>query len=168
MSYTTELMEYLSLTRDMTVAQLNNEISRFDSNAKYIESHAFAHTVLGYMQSDSMQGKDVSFDMSFNRAASLKAKQPWLFIDPTPPAPMTDPVIKAVKPAIKSVAAPSKTKLEIAVEIFAQLEDKSKASVMAVFEQQLNTTRAGAQTYYYAVGGQKLGRGRLTSGTTGV
>lgn len=43
-----------------------------------------------------------------------------------------------------------RSKMEIARELYSAAEDKSKAVIMTLFQSELNTSKLGSQTYYYA------------------
>lgn len=56
--------------------------------------------------------------------------------------------------AIKAKVIKTGTKRERAEALYLAAEDKSKATMIAVFMAELEMTPAGAQTYYYAVKGK--------------
>jgi hypothetical protein len=165
MSIIAQINEFLNETRDLTVKQLNNLIQELDHTAITIGDQAVAHSVLGYMQSAKIKGETANFADAFIRAKDLKARHNWLYVDPTEPsatAPITDEVVPAAKP----VRVKGEKKSDIAAKIYAGLTDRSKENVIRVFMEQLGTTHAGAQTYYYTVGGVKTGRPARKASTT--
>lgn len=162
MSYLTKINEFLATTRGMDLSQLNLMISERDPDAEAIESPTIAHATLGYLESAVLKGETPSFSEALRRANELKEGQEWLFVDDEAPA---KPAAKAAEKKAEP-AAPRARKSDLAKAIFAELEDKSKANVIRVFQEKLGTTAAGAQTYYYECGGERAGRrGRHPAGS---
>jgi hypothetical protein len=167
MSYLAQINEYLASTRELSAKQLNKLIKDLDQSAEPVKSQQEAHSVLGYMMSAKIKGESPVFAHAVARVERLKSAQPWLYVEPE---------VKLVVPGAAAVDEPEEKpvkvkkprgekKSDIAAKIFSGLADKSKENVIAVFMDQLGTTRAGAQTYFYAVGGEKSGkRGRKASG----
>lgn len=169
MSYVTAINEFLESTRSLPAAELNQRIATLDSTATPVAAASVAHAVLGYMQSAVIKGETPSFGAALARAEGLKQKQEWLFTDTE--AVAARPTVEVIAPvrAAKAVATPRVKKSDAAREIFASLEDRSKANVIKVFMERLGTTAAGAQTYFYACGGEKVGRrGRPAQGENRV
>jgi len=164
-SYLTQINAFLSETRQLLLPELNAMIADLDPDAEPIESATVAHATLGYLKSAELKGDAAVFADAFRRATELKEGQEWLFIDDTPTAAVKPAA--AAKPAAEP-AAPKARKSDQAKAIFDALEDKSKANVMRVFQEKLNTTAAGAQTYFYACGGERVGRRGRHSADSGV
>jgi hypothetical protein len=164
MSFLTEINEFLEQTRELPIKQMNKLIAEMDSAAEAQKSTQIAHSILGYMMSAKIRGEQPSFADALARVEKLKSAQPWLYVEPAEKpivdAPKVVEVVKTKAPKVRG-----EKKGEIAARIFAGLADKSKENVIKVFVEQLGTTPAGAQTYFYAVGGEKSGkRGRKASG----
>jgi hypothetical protein len=157
-----EINEYLESTRMMSRTELNAIIRDLDPEAAELQTQGFAHSVLGYMMVDKFAGLTPNFRVGVTKAGSLKDRHPWLFAEPVAQAIVDgeDPVVLAdVKPP-KPAKPKLETKSDIAKRIFAGLTDRSKANVISVFMQELGTTASGAQTYYYAAGGEKSGKAK--------
>ena len=170
MSYVSSINEFLEATRSLSAADLNQRIASLDASATPVATASVAHAVLGYMQSAVIKGETPSFSAALARAEGLKQKQEWLFTDTETP---THPAVEVIAPvrATKTATAttPRVKKSDAAREIFATLEDRSKTNVIKVFMEKLGTTAAGAQTYFYACGGEKVGRrGRPAAGENRV
>lgn len=170
MSFVAEINAFLETTRTMTVEQLNTMIAERDATAEAITNASVAHAVLGYMESARIKGQVPSFADAFQRASALKEGQPFLFTADEPESkPAADTAAAALTAPAAAAAAPAKVKKsEQAQAIFDSLTDKSKPNVIKVFMEQLGTTAAGAQTYYYACGGEKLGRRGRPAGEGGA
>lgn len=164
MSFIAQIGSFLNETRELSLKQLNNLIKELDHTATTVDNQAVAHSVLGYMQSAKIKGEVVSFADAFARTDSLKARHNWLYVEPTEES-AADPVAADV-PVEKPVRVKGEKKSDIAAKIYAGLTDRSKENVIRVFMEQLGTTQAGAQTYYYTVGGEKTGRTARKASTT--
>lgn len=163
MSYLTEISEHLAQTRDMSIKQLNTLIKSLDDSSEDIKIPSLAHAVLGYMMSAKIKGETPRFAEAVERAESLKARQRWLFTEPLPEETQIRPEVEervVEKPLVKK---PVK-KVDAAKQIYNELEDKSKENVIKVLVSKLGVTEAGAQTYYYACGGERLGKKVRKSG----
>jgi len=155
MSYLRQINEHLESTRELTIQQLNNLILELDRAAQPLTHQGIAHTVLGYMMSARLKGEDPSFVDGVARAERLKANQEWLYVDPAVKVAPPPPPVKQSK----ADAAPVKSKRDLAREIYDGLEDKSKANVIRVLMERLQTSQAGAQTYYYGCTDVREGSG---------
>lgn len=69
-------------------------------------------------------------------------------------------LVKAVKEKTKKVAKPkaekapkAESKADIARKLYAEAEDKSRAAMIALFQEKLGMSKAAASTYYYNVKG---------------
>ncbi len=170
MSFTAELNTFLSNTRNMTADELNAMIVELDATAQPVTNANVAHAVLGYMQSAHLKGQTPSFAEAYARASSLQENQPYLFTAQPGDAATTQPADATTQPAAEVQKAPKQPKApkaekparvkksDQAAAIFASLEDKTKEHVMSVFVERLGISRLAAQTYYYACGGEKIGR----------
>jgi hypothetical protein len=159
MSVLVQINEYLDKTRNLSVDEINALIRQMDQTADTLVQQGFAHTVLGYMKQAELKDEVATFAAAKSKADSLKDRHRWLFVEPAPEvdAPEVTEVVSVPKvPKVKV-----EKKGDIAKRIYAGLADKSKENVMKVFQKELNTSLLGAQTYYYAAGGEKSGkRGR--------
>lgn len=162
MSTLVQINEYLDNTRELSVEELNALIRTMDQSAEPQSSQGFAHSILGYMKLAEIKDEIATFADAKAKALRLKERHNWLFVEPAVPEEKA-PAIETPK-APKAPKVKTEKKSDIAMRIFTGLADKSKANVIEVFARELNTTLAGAQSYYYAVGGEKSGkRGRKPS-----
>ncbi len=165
MSQLTQINQFLDSTRNLSVEELNKMISHMDGAAEPMTQQGFAHTVLGYMKQMEINDQVASFELAKQKAESLKTRHSWLFAEPVPEveAPVEVEPVKVPKaPKVKT-----EKKGDIAKRIFAGLADKSKENVMKVFQKELNTTAAGAQTYFYVCNGPTgAQRGRKATANT--
>jgi hypothetical protein len=154
-----EINEYLESTRMMSRTELNAIIRDLDPEAAELQTQGFAHSVLGYMMVDKIAGLTPNFRVGVTKAGSLKERHPWLFAEPVAQAIVDGDEPEAVEVKKVKVTKPKlETKSDIAKRIYAGLTDKSKVNVIKVFMQELGTSAAGAQTYFYASGGEKSGK----------
>jgi hypothetical protein len=164
MSNLVQINEYLDQTRNLSVDELNALIRAKDQSAEPQVSQGFAHAILGYMQQIEINGEVATFEAAKAKADKLKGRHGWLFVEPT--EEQEKPVAIEAPATVKQPKVAVEKKSEIAKRIFEGLADKSKANVIEVFQRELNTSPAGAQTFYYACGGEKSGkRGRKPSAT---
>lgn len=164
MSVLVQINEYLDKTRNLSVDEINALIRQMDQTADTLVQQGFAHTVLGYMKQAELKDEVATFAAAKAKADSLKDRHRWLFVEPAPE--VDAPEIAEVVSVPKAPKVKVEKKGDIAKRIYAGLADKSKENVMKVFQQELNTSLLGAQTYYYAAGGEKSGkRGRKANPT---
>lgn len=151
MSTLTQITEFLEQTRNLPVGELNRLIAKLDQSAEPQISQGFAHSILGYMKMNEIAGEVATFAEGRAKAASLRDRHSWLFVEPIieDPAPMIEEFVASPK----AMKVKTEKKSEIAKRIYAGLADKSKANVMKVFQEQLDTSVAGSQTFYYVVAG---------------
>lgn len=152
MSYLTIINNFLESTRDLTGGALNALIKSLDSTAEQLENPQTAHSVLGYMKSAEIKGFVPSFTEALVRVNNLKSSQGWLYIEPTSRQRIQ---VEHNLALVEDNAVVKINKQEVAQQIYDQLEDKSKATVIAAFVEQLGVSTAGAQTYYYSCGGER-------------
>jgi hypothetical protein len=164
MSVLVQINEYLDKTRNLSIDEINALIRQMDQTADAQTQQGFAHTILGYMKQAELKDEVATFAAAKSKADSLKDRHRWLFVEPTPEVAAEETVeIVSVPKAIK---VKTEKKSDIAKRIYAGLADKSKENVMKVFQKELQTSVLGAQTYYYAAGGEKSGkRGRKANPT---
>lgn len=151
MSILSEINEFLESTRTESVDALNSMIRHMDQSAEPQRDQGFAHSILGYMKMADLKDQVALFSEAKSKAEALKARHGWLFVEPAPEvieAPVAEKVTAPKAPKVKA-----EKKSEIAMRIYAGLADKSKANVMATFERELNTSKLGAQTYFYVCNG---------------
>lgn len=164
MSVLVQINEYLDKTRNLSVDEINALIRQMDQTADALVQQGFAHTVLGYMKQAELKDEVATFAVAKAKADSLKDRHRWLFVEPAPE--VDAPEVAEVVPVPKAPKVKVEKKGDIAKRIYAGLADKSKENVMKVFQKELNTSLLGAQTYYYAAGGEKSGkRGRKANPT---
>lgn len=166
MSTLATINQFLDSTRDLSVDKLNELIFAMDHTAEPQVSQGLAHSILGYMKLAEIKDQTASFAAALQSASKLKENHGWLFTEPAPvevAAPVEKPVVEKV---VKEKTEP---KGEIAKRIFAGLADKSKANVIEVFQRELGTSKAGAQTYFYVCNGPTgAKRGRAATATPKV
>lgn len=164
MSVLVQINEYLDKTRNLSIDEINALIRQMDQTADIQTQQGFAHTVLGYMKQAELKDEVATFAAAKSKADSLKDRHRWLFVEPAPEVAV--PELVEVTPVPKAIKVKAEKKGDIAKRIYAGLADKSKENVMKVFQKELQTTALGAQTYYYAAGGEKSGkRGRKANPT---
>lgn len=151
MSNLTQLAEFLEQTRNLPVGELNRLIAKMDQTAEPQVSQGFAHSILGYMKMNEIAGEVATFIDGQAKAANLRNRHNWLFVEPIIEDPT--PMIEEFVASPKLVKVKGEKKSEIAKRIYAGLADKSKANVMKVFEKELDTSEKGAQTFFYVCNG---------------
>lgn len=170
MSYLVNITKYLNDTKELSINELNLLIQTLDLEANPIDTRAFAHTVLGYMMSAKYQGESPTFKTAYEKATKLKTRQAWLFVESAEvreevaPTTETKPKSKTTKSKSKTKAKPKTArskqrtavkeatgmnKTEYARQIYYSMEDKSKSLVVPILQDKLQTSAAGATTYYY-------------------
>lgn len=167
MSNLVQINEYLEQTRNLSVEELNSMIRHMDQAAEPQVSQGFAHSVLGYMKQAELKDEVATFEAAKIKAEALRTRHGWLFAETAAEeveAAAAAVVVEEVVVAPKAPKIKTEKKGDIAKRIFAGLADKSKENVMQVFQKELNTTAAGAQTYFYVCNGPTgAQRGRKAS-----
>ena len=165
MSTLVQINEYLDQTRNLSVNELNTMIRHMDQAAEPQVSQGFAHSILGYMKQAELKDEVATFEAAKVKAEALRTRHGWLFAETAAEeVEAAAVVVEEVVVAPKAPKIKTEKKGDIAKRIYAGLADKSKENVMKVFEKELNTTKSGAQTYFYVCNGPTgAQRGRKAS-----